>query len=91
MADFGLADAMDTAEALLEPVRVPGKIVVHHQVGALEIDALPRSVGRQQNLDLGIVPEGFLRIEAFFPAHAAMNDDEQPSARPSSVLIRVCR
>jgi hypothetical protein len=32
MADLRLADAVDAAEALLEPVRVPREVVVHHQV-----------------------------------------------------------
>ena len=32
VADLGLADAMDTAKALLETVRVPGQVVVDHQM-----------------------------------------------------------
>ena len=57
MADLGLADAVDAAEPLLEAVRVPGQVVVHHQVGALEVDAFAGGVGRQQHLHLGVVPE----------------------------------
>ena len=38
VADFGLADAVNSAETLFEPVWVPRQIVVHHQVSALEID-----------------------------------------------------
>ena len=48
VADLGLADAVDAAEALLEPVRVPGQVVVHHQVGALQVDALARGVGGER-------------------------------------------
>ena len=51
VADLGLADAVDAAEALLDAVRVPGQVVVDHQVGALEVDALARRVGGDQDLD----------------------------------------
>ena len=41
VADLGLADAMDAAEPLLQPVRVPGQVVVDHEMrAALKIDAL---------------------------------------------------
>src|SRR5688500_14885977 len=39
MAYLRLSDAMDTAKALLDSVRVPRKVVVHHQVRALQVDA----------------------------------------------------
>ena len=32
-------------------------------------------VGRQQHLDFGIVPEGFLGFHALLPAHAAVDGD----------------
>ena len=38
MADLRLADAVDAAEALFQPVRVPGQVVVDHQVGALQMN-----------------------------------------------------
>ena len=60
MTDFGLADPVDAAEALLQPIRVPGKVVVDHQMGTLQVDAFSRSVSRQKYLNLRIVPEGFL-------------------------------
>ena len=34
---FCLADTVDAPEALLQPVRVPRQIVIHHQMRALEI------------------------------------------------------
>ena len=45
VADLGLADAMDAAEALFQAVGVPGQVVVDHEVGALEVDALAGGVG----------------------------------------------
>ena len=65
VADLGLADAVDAAEALLEAVGVPRQVVVDHQVGALEVDALARGVGGEQHLHVGIVLE---RLPAPSPA-----------------------
>ena len=64
MTDLRLADPVDTTEALLQPIRVPGQVVVDHQVGALQVDAFARGVGRQQHLHLRVVPEGFLHGQA---------------------------
>ena len=49
MADLGLADAVDAAEALLDAVRVPRQVVVDQQVRALEVDALAGGVGRDED------------------------------------------
>jgi hypothetical protein len=76
MASFRLADAMDAAETLLEPIRIPGQIVIDHQVGALKVDALAGRIGRQQHPHFGIVPEGFLRLHALLAAQAAVDDDD---------------
>jgi hypothetical protein len=75
VADLGLADAVDAAEALLEPVGVPRQVVVDHQVRALQVDALAGGVGGQQHLHLGVVLEGFLHLQALFAADAAVDDD----------------
>ena len=61
MAHLGLADAVDSAETLLKTIRIPGQIVVHHQMSALKVDALSRRIGREQRLHVGIVQERFLR------------------------------
>ena len=76
MADLGLTDAVDAAEALLDAVRVPGQVVVHHQVGTLQVDALPGRVRGEQHLHLRVVQEGFLGLAAVLAAHAAVNDDD---------------
>ena len=77
MTDLRLADPVDTTEALLQPIRVPGQVVVDHQMGALQVDAFSRSVSRQKYLDLRIVPEGFLHRQASLAAHAAVDDDDR--------------
>ena len=75
VAHLGLADAVDAAEPLLEAVGVPRQVVVDHQVGALEVDALARGVGGEQHLHLGVVLERFLRLHPLLAAHAAVDDD----------------
>ena len=77
VADLGLADAVDAAEALLEAVRVPRQVVVHHQVGALEVDAFAGGVGGEQHLHLGVVPERLLRLQPLLAAHAAVDHDHR--------------
>ena len=72
VADLRLADAVDAAEALLQSVRVPGQVVVDHQVGALQVDAFAGGVGGQQHLHLRVVPERFLRRQAVLAADAAV-------------------
>ena len=68
-----LADAVNSSEALLDAVGVPGQVVIHHEVGPLEVDAFASGVGGQQNLDVRIVPEGFLGGVAILTAHAAVD------------------
>ena len=77
VADLGLADAVDAAEALLEAVRVPRQVVVDHQVGALEVDALAGGVGGEQDLHLGVVLERLLRLQPLLAAHAAVDHDDR--------------
>lgn len=74
VADLGLADAVDAAKALLEAVGVPGQVVVHHQVRALQVDALAGGVGRQEHPHLGVVQKALLGLAPFLTSHAAVND-----------------
>ena len=57
VADLGLADAVDAAEPLLDPVRVPRQVVVDHQVGALQVQALARGVGGDQHPAVRVLGE----------------------------------
>ena len=76
VADLGLADAVDTAEALLEAVGVPGQVVVDHEVGALEVDALAGGVGGEEDAHLGVVAEGLFGGAALLAAQAAVDGDD---------------
>ena len=55
MADLGLANTVDTAEALFDAIGVPRQIVIDHQVSTLKVDALARGVSGGQDLDFRIV------------------------------------
>jgi hypothetical protein len=76
VAYLNLADAVNAAETLLQAVRIPWQVVVHHKVGALEIDTLASCVGGKQNLNFGIVPERLLCLHPLLAPHPAMDEDD---------------
>ena len=49
---MALADAVDAADALLDLGRVPGQVEVDQVVGGLEVQALGRGIGADQDVDL---------------------------------------
>ena len=55
MADFRLANTVNASEALLQPVRIPGQVVIDHQVRSLQVDTLARRVRCHQHQRLWIV------------------------------------
>ena len=75
VAYIRLADPVDAAEALLQPVGVPRQVVVHHQVGALQIDPFARRVRGQQYPHFGIVVKRLLGLEPVTPVQSAVDDD----------------
>jgi hypothetical protein len=81
VADFRLADTVDAAKSLFEPVGIPGEVVVYHQVCPLEVDAFAGSIGGEKDLNFGVVKEAFLGLAPFLAAHPAMDHDE--SLRPA--------
>ena len=90
MTNLGLSDAVDTAETLLDPVRVPRQVVVHHQVGTLQVDALACGVRGDEHLHFGIVLEGLLHLQrSSRPMPPWMTTTAL--SRPSSVVMRVYR
>ena len=77
---FRLANAVNPAEALLQPVGVPGQIVVHHQVGALQVNAFAGRICGEQHLHVWIVAESFLGLESVL-AGQCCRESEQPTPR----------
>ena len=56
MAYLGLADTVDAAEALLNPVGVPWQVVVDHQVGTLKvINPFARGIRGNEHVDFRIM------------------------------------
>ena len=84
VAHLGLADAVDSAESLFQPIRIPGQIVVHHQVRALEIDAFAGGVGGEQDLNVLVLLERFLRLASAPRGPCRRGSVTSASARPSS-------
>ena len=80
VADLGLADAVDAAEALFQAVGVPGQVVVDHEVGALEVDALAGGVGGEQDLDGDVVEEALLGLAAVLATQATVDDGDGVAA-----------
>ena len=68
---------MDATEALLNPVRIPREIVVDHQVGTLEVNALSCCVCSKKDLNVRIMFERLLRLHPFLTTHAAMDDNNR--------------
>ena len=66
---------MNAPEPLLDAVRIPRQVVVDHQVGALEVDALSRRVRRQQHLHIGVALERLLRLQPVLATHPAVDHD----------------
>ena len=95
-ADLRLADAVDAAEALLDPVRVPRQVVVDHQVRGLEVEALAGGVGGQQDLAVGVLGELLGDLPALAAAYAAVDRLRRPRAgraasRSGAAGSRACR
>jgi hypothetical protein len=58
-----LAVAVDAPHALLQPVGIPGNVVVEEDVAGLKVDALAGGLGGHENLDFSLL-ELLLDIEA---------------------------
>src|SRR5216683_6310293 len=73
MAHLRLANAVDTTEALLDPIGVPWQVVVHHQVSSLQIDTFTRSVSGHQDRDVLVLGERFLDLATLLTPKTAMD------------------
>src|SRR5436189_2589095 len=95
MADFRLADTMNSAEALFQAVGIPRQVVVHHQMRANEIYTLARGIGGNQHEHFPILRERLLCFPALLTVHAAVNCDdsfttpEKPANAVAEVIERI--
>ena len=76
MADLRLPDPVNAPEALLDSVRIPRQVVVDHQMRALEVDPFPSGVGREKDLDFGVMAEELLGLQALLATHPPVDDDD---------------
>src|SRR5262249_12960067 len=76
MADLGLADAVDTAKALFQPVGVPWQVIVDHEVGVLEVRSFPSSMRGDQHARGRVVAEEFLDVPAILAFAPTMDSDK---------------
>ena len=77
VAHLGLADAVDPAEPLLDPVRVPRQVIVDHEVSALQVQALARGVGGDEHPGLGVLGEQLHDLAPFLAADTAVDGDDR--------------
>ena len=80
MADLRLADAVDAAKALFQAVGVPGQVVVDHQVGALQVDALAGGVRGDEHAHVPVLLKQRFHAAALIAEHAAVDGDHQTVA-----------
>ena len=74
MADFGLPDPMDAAEALFKPIRVPRQVVVDHEMrAALKIYAFSGGIVGDHDANERIGVEGGYGGAAGLAGYAAMD------------------
>src|SRR3972149_1567906 len=86
---------MDAPHPLLEAVRVPWDVVVEENVADLEVDALARGFGGDEDLDVALA-ELLLGVEARprFVARARLHtavdatDTEAPRLQPSHEIVQ---
>ena len=85
----GLAVAVDAAHPLLQPVRVPGDVVVDHQVAELQVDALAGRLGGDQHL--GLVLEDALGRDPVLQTHPAVDGAHRVAPSADALLqVREC-
>ena len=90
-ADLGLADAVDAAEPLLDPVGVPRQVVVDHQVGPLQVQPLTGGVGGDQDEGVLVLGEQLLRGAALLAAGPRRGSTRPASSLPSRLRMEPTR
>ena len=85
MADLCLTNTMNAAETLLQPIGVPGQVIVNHQMRPLKVDAFTRSIRGDQNANAHILLEKLFCLSPFVTEHTTMDGHNSlivPKQRP---------
>jgi hypothetical protein len=64
------------SEALLDPVWVPGQVVIHHEVSGLKVDALSCNVCRYEDENVLVSDESLLHLATFLAWNTAMDRND---------------
>ena len=88
-----LTDAVNTAKSLFQPVWVPGKIIVDHEVGVLQIDPFARGIGGDENPNGRIGTKQSLKLSAFVAMGAAVDSNNafRISQYPGNLALKVVK
>jgi len=77
VASLGLADAVDTPEALLDTIGIPREVIIYHEMcAAMQVDAFAGGVGSNQNQNFRVLLERFLNLTTTFAWCLAVNGDD---------------
>ena len=88
MADLRLPDPVYTPEPLFDLIRVPGQVVINHQMAALKVHTLPGGVIGNQDEQIFVLHETLNDFAPCFSGNAAMDDiDRIGLAKPGSHLV----
>lgn len=60
-------------QTLLKAIGVPWQVIVHHQIGVLQVDHLPRSVGCNQDQNSRIAAKLGLNLASIVPVCSTMD------------------
>ena len=91
MTNLLLTDAVDATETLFEAVWVPRQVVVHHQVGVLEVNAFTGGIGRNKNAYFGVGTKDRLNAAALIAMRAAVDGDDGVgiAQHPGDLLVKI--
>ena len=85
--DLHLADAVNAPKALLDAVRVPGQVVVHHQVGHLKVHAFACGIRRDEDHDVRVLAKLLLCSEPVLAPRPAVDLDHRHTAEQVAHLL----
>jgi hypothetical protein len=88
---LGLADSVDAAEALLDPLGIPRQVIGDHQMRALRVDAPARRVGGDQDQADRDAGEAHLCGAAIVARHSLTIISSVPARRGGRVAHALLR
>jgi len=91
VTNLQLAYAVDSTEALFQPVRIPGQVVIDHEVRILKVHALTRSVSCDEYAHIWVGAKQGLKSATLVPMRTSVNRYDGNRLLPSTPAIFPCR